>query len=429
MQAVLAVVVVVVAIPSDAPVEPVSEQAHDTILVLPLRALGVESSEAEAVTIQVAEALAEHDQRRVIMVSEIDTLVQQQTELVMTGCGDDACIAEVSKAANSRFVLAGSLGRVGDDVLLSLTLFDSKISGAAGKSSRSVASLAAVQEAVPDVLAEVFGWSGAMADKPRYVLPQGRGISFAVFDIKPLGIEDDVAQNLTQVLAAQIKQIEGTKVISRDDIVSMLELQADQMRFDCIDDTSCLAEIGGALGVEKLVVGHAGKLGQDFVVSLRLIDVDTVSVDNRVTESFTGLKSQLLRAIGHAGRRLLGVEAPDVGVLALTGSQPAAVVALDNETIGALPMHPVERLLPGRHTVRITKDGFFDWRSDFYVEPGGVTPLWVDLEAIPPAWYERWWVWATAAGVIVTTVATVVGVVYWQETRLPDSDLGNYPAR
>ena len=41
----------------------------------------------------------------------------------------------------------------------------------------------------------------------------------------------------------------------------------------CTSDTSCLVEIGGALGVDYLVSGSVGKLGDAFVIILKLMDV------------------------------------------------------------------------------------------------------------------------------------------------------------
>jgi len=74
--------------------------------------------------------------------------------------------------------------------------------------------------------------------------------------------------NLTQVLAVEIKKVEGAKVISRDDIASMLQLEAERDRLDCDEEMSYLAEIGGTLGVEMFIVGHAGKVAESFLISL-----------------------------------------------------------------------------------------------------------------------------------------------------------------
>ena len=51
----------------------------------------------------------------------------------------------------------------------------------------------------------------------------------------------------------------------------MLGLDKMKQAVGC-DDVSCAAEIGGALGINYMVAGTAGKLGSRIVFSLKLID-------------------------------------------------------------------------------------------------------------------------------------------------------------
>ena len=61
--------------------------------------------------------------------------------------------------------------------------------------------------------------------------------------------------------------------------------------------TVSVAEIGGALGVDCLIVGDVGKVAENFMVSLRMLDVNESLVLSRVTESFRGQEEQLLPAV------------------------------------------------------------------------------------------------------------------------------------
>lgn len=107
-----------------------------------------------------------------------------------------------------------------------------------------------------------------------------------MLDLKAVGVSEHIARNLTPVLSASIKELGNTSVIGSDDVKAMLQVQVQRDELGCMDDPQCIADIGGALGVDKLVSGDVGKLGSNFVVSLRLIDTQKVVVDNRVTESF-----------------------------------------------------------------------------------------------------------------------------------------------
>jgi hypothetical protein len=135
--------------------------------------------------------------------------------------------------------------------------------------------------------------------------------------------------------------------------------------------------------------------------------------DNRITESFNGEEDQLLRAVRHASRRLLGVEAAGSGKIAVTTSHPGASVFIDGTEHGQTPL-AVEKLPPGRHQVRLARSGFFDWQGDYYVDPLETTNVWAQLSERPAKWYQKWWVW-TAAGAVV--VASTGAIMYF--TRPP----------
>lgn len=264
---------------------------------------------------------------------------------------------------------------------------------------------------LPAALNELLADETPTAGAAKYRRPDAEQLSLAVFDLRALGVPVDLAKSLTQILAAELRQVDHTQVISRTDIVAMLELEAQKRRLDCADDLQCLAEIGGALGVQKLVVGDVGRLGERSLVALRLIDVRGAVVDQRITEAFLGADDLFSSAVRLAGRRLLGVEAGDPGRLTIAGSEPGADVYLDEQLVGTLPLPPVEELAAGRHTLRVQREGFLDWRSDVYIEPGTGNAAWAALSERPAPWYRRWWVWAIAGGVVAgITIGLVVGL-------------------
>ena len=116
------------------------------------------------------------------------------------------------------------------------------------------------------------------------------------------------------ILTAVVKEAPDTSVINRDDITAMLQLESDKQMLGCTDDMSCLSEIGGALGVDKIIVGQVGRVEREYVVSLRLIEPSTAKVENRVLETFKGEETSLLHAMKQAGRRLMGLDAAQPGI-------------------------------------------------------------------------------------------------------------------
>lgn len=389
----------------------VSSPASDrSIFILGLRSNGVPAELAAAMTEKLAERVAALSDWRVVTVHELADSVKQQKALESLGCSDNGCAAEITRLAKTRHVLSGTVGKIGKDYVVSISLVDAQ-SGASGqKADGRFDNLAAADAQLTALVQQVLGLQGAPPQKARYKLPGDRQTSFAVFDLRALGVEADVASNLTQMLAAEVKRVQGTRVVSRDDIASMLALEKQKDALGCTDSVTCLAEIGGALGVDKLIVGSVGKVESSFVISLRLIDARRVIVESRVSESFQGLTEQLVPAVRHAGRSLLGLGQAEKGGLTLSTSALDAEVILNDKAIGVSPLPPVKDLPPGRHSLRLKKSGFADWRSDIYIEPGDMTALWAPLVKLPPPWYKTWWFW-TITGVVVAGAGVLTAVL------------------
>ena len=356
------------------------------LLILELATSGVSEDDGNALAAEVAEVAARRPELQVLTTRDIADLSSVEKTKALLGCeADSACIARLSEASHARLVLSGSVGKVGRSYVLSLSLVESGHPDAVGRSSESADSLAELRKLVAGLLARVFGWASA-TPPPSFALPEGRSASFAVLDLEPGGVPDETARSLTQVLSAEINRTKGTTVISRDDILAMLSADKLQQLLGAGCDTSCVAEIGGALGVDHLVVGQVGRLAGTYVISLRLIDPMRILVSHRITESFRGPEEELLRAVRHAGRRLLGVESTEPGALAVTGPIDEAEVFIDSESVGQLPMPPRALASNGRFAVRVIKDGYFDWQSDVFVGPGETTAVWAVLEEEPERW-------------------------------------------
>jgi hypothetical protein len=375
-----------------------------TVLVGDLRAVGQPEELVRQVTTQIAETLSGAGVT-VSTTADIQDRLALEAAQQMMGCQEDSkCMAEVSAYMQSDLLLTGSVGSIGNNMLLNLTLLDVRATRPVGRVSEAVAGMDELAAVLPGALAGLFGWELDQT-APRFLLPEGKKISFAVFDLAPSGVPKEVSDNLAQILSVEIKRIEGASVISRDDMTAMLRLEQDKAFLGCSDDTSCIAEIGGALGVDKLVVGHVGKIKDSYVISLRLIDPREARVDSRITESFRGDEDQLLRAVRHAGRKLLGVGSGAVGKLAVSSSEEEAEVFLDDQKHGELPMAPIADLQVGRHTLRVSKGGYFDFYSDVYVDPHETSAVWAQLSERPARWYQTWWFWT-----IVGTVVAGAGV-------------------
>ena len=76
------------------------------------------------------------------------------------------------------------------------------------------------------------------------------------------------------------------RVIGGSDLRTMIEMDQQKAALGCEDD-SCLAELGGALGVPYLVSASVAKLGGTYVVQSKLISVEDALVVSRAQLTVT----------------------------------------------------------------------------------------------------------------------------------------------
>lgn len=405
----------------DVEVGGVVQEVGATVFVRDVAQAGGDPALAGRVTRLVADAVHGLGGHRVLSEGDVAAVLDLEANKELLGCEDDAsCLARLAEGVDAEFLVSGTVGQVGSELILSLSLVETAGATVRQRVSAPLGEPAEHGVHIQALVEQLFG--RATQEGPRFRLPEGEALSFAVLDLTAAGVSDDVATNLTQVLSSEIKRIDGATVVGKADIAAMLELEADKAALGCSDDTACLAEIGGALGVERIVVGHVGKVADSYVVSLRLIATREALVENRVSETFRGLESQTLNAVRYAGRRLLGVDEDMPATLALSSPHEGAAVWLDGEELGTFPLPPIAGLAPGRHELRVTFPNHLDLRTDLYLGPGETVSLWAELERAPAEWYESWVVWTAAAGAAAATLTLAAGGLYvgyqlWEQGR------------
>jgi hypothetical protein len=126
----------------------------------------------------------------------------------------------------------------------------------------------------------------------------------AVLDLAPgEGVTPERAQSFSEVVTGEVGQNLGCTVLSRAEIRQLVSFEVERQMSGC-DTTSCLSEIGDALGVERLVIGTISKIESRTLVSLRLVNMKDMTVIRRVTDSFEGSDKNAIRWIGWLAKRL-----------------------------------------------------------------------------------------------------------------------------
>ena len=155
--------------------------------------------------------------------------------------------------------------------------------------------------------------------------PAAESCSVVVLDLDGAALAPEQQRLLpliSESLAQEVLQVSGCKVVSEADVKQLLELEVDRQR--CGDQSdSCLAEIGAAMGAERVVSGRLGQLGEKFVVQARLLDTGRANVATRA-EQVVPREEELLRvAARNVARQLF-----DQPLLPMPSVEPVA--AADN---------------------------------------------------------------------------------------------------
>ena len=192
-------------------------------------------------------------------------------------------------------------------------------------------------------------------------------VKIAVLDLQERGVDKQLAASATSLLAGELNKLDVFRVISREDIRNMLQFEKDKQSVGCEADTACLAEIGGALGVEYTVNGSLAKIGDGYVLTLVLNNVRTAQVENRTTDNIAKL-DQMSAAVGRNARMLVSkVLKGREGFLVLTVVEEGATVKVDGQIKGATPLKGRLTLAWGPHLLEIEKTGFITYTEDIAI--------------------------------------------------------------
>ena len=175
----------------------------------------------------------------------------------------------------------------------------------------------------------------------------------AVWSIQPAqGISAGAAQVLEDVVATELARTGRFQVIGRADLAALLGYERQRQVLGCVE-SSCLAEIGGAVGAELVLSGQAGQLGSQYRLSLLLVDARKGVAVARAARFTAATEDALAAAV------------PEV-VADLVGASPRAGARDAPATSSALLDRAAGLARGGRHADAAEE---YDWYPALF--PGG----------------------------------------------------------
>ena len=195
------------------------------------------------------------------------------------------------------------------------------------------------------------------------------------------GVSDNDITSISGLLTSKVENYSGRKVVSEADIQTILKGEEQKQRCG-VDGTSCIAEIGAALGVPEAVSGDVGRVGTIWVLNLRRINIRTSEVIGRTTRQMDGDIDDMMLVIPGAVAEIFGKPQPKLpGILSVSSDPEGAIVMSGERELGRTSFKI--RLDPGKYTLSIRLEDHLQVDRKVTIQSGKKTPATVTLIAIP----------------------------------------------
>jgi len=243
----------------------------------------------------------------------------------------------------------------------------------------------------------------------------------AVWRFDALGIDPELVAQLETLFRMELDRLDKQPMPSRRDIDRAI---TGELR-ECTGEEKCLAAIGKKLGVDVILTGTVGQLGDNYVLTIKAVEVATArSLQKIQSDPLRGQPDELIEGVRVAAYRLL---APDQlhGAIQVQTDVVGAEVQLDGKPLGKTPLPGngvIGKLVVGKHRLRVaatTYDRPYD--DDVEVHFQKVSPVVVRL--VPstqvlgtgkidrveqrPLYSRTWFI--VAAGVVAVGLGAAVG--------------------
>lgn len=219
-------------------------------------------------------------------------------------------------------------------------------------------------------------------------LLHGQKLTISVMDISiSEGVSGKEVMLLTETLINELVKGKAFDVTERSKRDQLLKEQEFTLTGAC-DEDNCLIEVGKLLMVQKMIGGAIGKLGDVYVVGLRMMDVQSGKVDHAFSKQYSGNISVLLNAMKEAAdefskwkpgtqivSKRLEVEYNSIKIY----SKPSGAKIIINGIDAGVTPAQLDKIELGDCQISLMKDGYWQYDTLITVSKGIVKTVDVSL--------------------------------------------------
>lgn len=209
-------------------------------------------------------------------------------------------------------------------------------------------------------------------------------IAVAVNDLKGEGLDESSTRIISERIRSELVNTGIFRVMERGEMENILKEQGFQQSGICTDQ-ACLVEVGQLLGVDRMIAGTIGILGNLFTISLRMISVETgeiLFVANEdckcsIEDLISGPVPAIVRKIADktTGKEdAASPQNPATGLLEVTSNPSGARFSLDGKVVGTTPyVNP--KLKVGEYDLKLDLSGYETKAETISLSPGSPLKL------------------------------------------------------
>jgi hypothetical protein len=146
------------------------------------------------------------------------------------------------------------------------------------------------------------------------------------------GVVPGVGTPLTEAVVAELRKQPGASVLAPSEMTAMLSHEQQKQLLGC-ESEKCRVDLGTAAGADRLVLGDVARLGESWLLHLKLLDVQKAAVVSQVDRRQKGgTVDDLLDALPSMVKQLMAGEQKDQGA-------PVAVAAAAPVVKKGMPAH------------------------------------------------------------------------------------------
>jgi hypothetical protein len=263
---------------------------------------GVTEKEAVVVSSILTSEVSRVSGNQVIGETEIRSLIKGEESKTSCGAEDTKCIAEIGNALGAPLSVSGIISKMGDYWVITLQLFDVKKVEVGSRVTRKFKGRRnKLLKAIAPMVCELFNDSTCMdketLEKKRAMTHKKKREKIVVWNLEPqVGVTEEEAVTVSSVLTGEISAVSRNYVVGESEIQNIIG--GEEIKMSCgVDDTACIAEIGNALGAPFSISGTFSKMGDFWIITMQLFDVQLTQVKSRVTKKISGDANVLLESL------------------------------------------------------------------------------------------------------------------------------------